>query len=329
MQYLKCFALSLVCALVACVPVLAEAESTADKQATASPVTSVDSGYSPGAQLSEIQRLAEEVDVLMILSQLELTESQLKFVADKASELNKQREETRKKEMAILQEIKDHLRKMRDILIAGKDIPTSLQSAVTPKLKDLQNIRQQAWEAFQSKVGACVRQLSEGQIRKIARTPEVQRKASEIVQRVRTASENSWPKVKADITQELLEIKKLDKQEEWQSELDRLATLPEEQKESALKEFEKQKAESISEMQTEIEQMLTSIRVADPRILSVATNKVATALRTQADIKEQLFAAFARILDSPCGEQALRSKIGGTNSGPTDSPKDNGSSSQN
>lgn len=329
MQYLKCFVLLLVCTLLAYIPIFAEGEVLPEKQTASPPVTSGDSTYSIGTELSEVQQLAEEVDVLLILSQLELTESQLRFVADKASELNKQREETRKKEMAILQEIKNHLQEMRAILIAGKDIPTSLQSAVTPKLKELQSIRQKAWEGFQSKVGACVRQLSEGQIRKIARTPEVQRKASEIVQKIRTTSEDSWPKVKAEVTKELLEIKKLDKQEEWQSELDSMATLPGEQKEIALKDFEKRKAESIAQLQTEIEQMLNNIRVADPRVLSVATNKVAAALRTQADIKEQLFAAFGRILDSPCGEQAVRSKIGAITSAPADSPKDNGSSTKN
>jgi hypothetical protein len=264
--------------------------------------------------LSEVQKLAEEVDVLLIVNQLELTGDQLKFVAQKASEIRKRQEDTRKKEEEILLGIKAELQTMRDILISGKEAPSSLQTKLSTKLKDLQNLRQQAVEEFHSAVNACIRQLSEGQIRKIARTPDVQRRASELVQKIRAASEDEWPKVREEITDELLDVKKIDKQQEWETELDNIRKTAGTEKQKALEDFEKRKTETIAQMRTEIEQMLTSIREADPRILSIGINKLASALRSQVDIRNQLFAAFARILDSPCGEQALKSKLGATSS---------------
>ena len=263
----------------------------------------------PAATETNIRELAEEVDVLQLAAKLALTEKQVTDFAAKVEMLKKKREDFRKREEAILQETREPLQKMRDALAAGKEVPSSVESITSAKLKELQSLRQQAWQEFQSAVSSCVLLLTEGQVRRIARSPEAQRRAAQMVQQIRSASEQDWPKVQAELTSELLEVKKLDKEEEWQKAADNLKNLTGEERDKALKDLEKRKETDVAQMETEIKQTLTSIRTADPRILSIGVSKLTLALRPQMEVRAELFTLIGRILDSPGAEAALKARL--------------------
>ena len=265
----------------------------------------------PATTETNIRELAEEVDVLQLTAKLDLTEKQVTSIIAKVEALKTKREEFRKREEALLQEIKDPLQKMKDALAAGKEAPSSAESVASAKLKELQGLRQQAWQEFQSAVTSCVRLLDAAQVRRVARSPEVQRRAAEMVQKIRSTSEQDWPKVQAELTSELLEVKKLDKEEEWQTAADKLKDLSGAERDNALKDLEKRKETEIAQVETEIKQTLTSIRTADARILSLGVSKLASALRSQAEIRAELFTTVSRILDSPGAEAALKARLAG------------------
>lgn len=263
----------------------------------------------PPPSQPDIRMLAEEVDVLQLVADMNLTEKQITFITDKLTDLAKKQAELRKQDEAILQGIAETLQKMRDALAAGKEVPSSAKSTASAKEKELQSIRLQMWQNFRSAVTSCVQLLDEGQIRKIKRTPEAIARANQIIQQVRSASEENWPQVQAKFTSELLEVKKLDKQQAWQAEEDGLKKLTGEERDKAVKDFEKRKEDEIAQMRTETEQILSSIRTADQQILFAAVNKLASALRTNLDVQIQLQAMMGRILDSPGAPTALKSRL--------------------
>lgn len=258
---------------------------------------------------ADVRLLAEEVDVLQIVSDMKLNEKQLAFVAGKAESLKKRREEFARREEAILNEIKEPLRQIRDALVAGKEVPTSADNMASAKQKELQKIRAEAWQEFQSAVLSCIQLLDEGQVRVIARTPEAMTRARQMVQQIRSASNDEWPKVLAELTSELVKIRKLDKEIEWQAEEERILDLTGDEREQAAADLEKRKESDIAQMKAEISQLLSSIRMADQRVLSIGVNKLATALRSKADIQAQLFGMMSRVLDSPASESALKARL--------------------
>ena len=275
------------------------------------PTVGAEEPAKPAATQTDIRGLAEQVDVLQVMAELNLDAKQLKSMLAKVEALRKKREELRKREESVLLSIKEPLQKMRGALVAGKEVPSSAERLASPKLKELEEVRRQGWQEFQSAVAAAVRLLDEGQVRRIARSPEAVSRAGQIVSQVRSASDQDWPKTLADLASELLEVKKLDKQREWESEQEKIEALAGAEKEKALGEFEKRKERDVEAMQTEISGMLTNIRSADQRILSVVVNNVAAMLRTKADVVMQLVVMVGRILDSPQAEEALRARLAG------------------
>lgn len=263
----------------------------------------------PGSSGTDIRMLANEVDVLQLVTELNLTEKQITYIAGKISSLRQKREELLKREEAVLQSMSEALQKTRDALAEGKEVPSAVESITSSKLQELQQIRQQARQEFQSAVSSCVQLLTEGQVREIKRSPRAMSRANQIVHEIRSASEADWPKTFADITQELLEVKKLDRQAEWQAEAEQIQNLVGEERDRALADFEKRKESEIAEMRTETGQLLTSIRTADQRILSIAVNNVASALRPEANVQAQLFAMMSQILDNPAAEAALKARL--------------------
>lgn len=263
----------------------------------------------PPPSQPDVRILAEEVDVLQLVADMDLTKKQVTYIADKLADLTKKQADLRKQDEAILQGIAETLQKMRDALAAGKEVPSSVKSTASAKEKELQSIRLQMWQNFRSAVTSCVQLLDEGQIRKIKRTPEAIARANQIIQQVRSASEETWPQVQAKFTSELLEVKKLDKQQAWQAKEDGLKKLTGEERDKAVKDFEKRKEDEIAQMRTETEQILSSIRTADQQILFAAVNKLASALRTNLDVQIQLQAMMGRILDSPGAPTALKSRL--------------------
>lgn len=263
----------------------------------------------PPPSQPDVRMLAEEVDVLQLIADMNLTEKQITYISDSVTNLTKKREEFRKKEEALLQEIKEPLQKIRDALAAGKEVPGSAESIASAKKKELQSIRLQMWKDFQSAVKACIQLLDEGQIRRVKRSPEAITRATQMIQRIRSASEQNPQKTLDEITSILLEVRKYDKQEEWQTKQDELQNLTGEEKDKALKDFENKKDAEITQMRIEINQTLMAYRNADPRLLSVAVNNLASALRTKAGVQMQLQAMMGRILDSPGAATALKARL--------------------
>jgi len=266
----------------------------------------------PRAEL-DVRELAEQVDILQLIAELDLKKGQITYFAAKADAQKQRYEELRKREESVLVQIKEPLLEMKSALASGKEVPDTARSSICGKLKELQETRQRAWQEFQSAVSSCVQLLDEGQVRRITRSPEAVRRANQMVQRIRASSEKEWPKTLDEIASDLLEVKKLDKQGEWQAESDKLQGLTGEERDKALKDLESRKEADISEMRTTIVQMLTNVRTADERVLSVAVNNLASAVRPKADVHMQLFAMVSRILDSPAGATALRARLATTN----------------
>lgn len=255
---------------------------------------------------SDVRMLANEVDALQLIADMKLTEKQMNSVIAQVAALQKKREELRKREEAILLEIKVPLEKVRDALAEGKEVPASVSAITAPKQKELQQIRGQEWKALQTAISSCAALLDEGQLRVIARTPDVMKRAQEIVQQVRSAQDNT---ALEPVVSELLEIKKLDKRSEWISAEEAALKLTGEARNNALADLEKQKEAETVKMKAEIAELLNSIREADIRVLSVAVNKVAGALRTKADVQLQVFDMMGRLLDNPAAEKALKERL--------------------
>ncbi|HUV04027.1 MAG TPA: hypothetical protein VMX94_02850 [Armatimonadota bacterium] len=269
----------------------------------------------PATTEINIRELADEVDVLQLVAKLALTEKQVTYFAAKLEELKTKREDFRKREEAILLETKNPLQQMKDALAAGKNVPSSVESAASAKLKELQDLRQRAWQEFQSAVSSCVGQLDPSQVKKITRSPEARSRAAEMVQQVRSASEQDWPKVQTGLTSELLEVKKLDKEQEWQKAADSLKDLTGEERDKGIKELEKRKETELAQEETKIKQMLASIRGADPRILSIPINNLTDALRSRVEVRVELLIIISRILESPAAEAALKARLAGMKEG--------------
>lgn len=257
----------------------------------------------------DVFMLAEEVDVLQVMSDLRLTEKQITSISSRAESLRKRQDDYQKQEEAILKSISDALEKTRDALASGKEVPASAEAVTAPKLKELQQLRQLAVQDFEGTVAACVQLLESGQIREIARSPAAKQRAAQMVQQIRGATEQTWPSVRSELTQELLEVKQFDKYADWSAELKAANELTGDDRDQAVKDFEERKEAEITEMKSEIGQFLDSVRVADARILSIGVNRLTDSLRAQADIRAELLAMMRRILGSPAAETALKARL--------------------
>ena len=277
---------------------------------------------SPPTGELDIRELANQVDVLQLVADLKLKEKQVAYVAAKVDTLRQRQEELRKHEEAILQGIKEPLEQMRDALAAGREVPSSAEGLASAKLKELREIRQRAWQEFQSAVSECIAQLDEGQVRIITRSPKARSQAAQMVQQIRSASERDWPKTLEELASRLLEIKTFDKQAQWQADLDNYKGLPENAQEKALEDFEGRKEAEIAQMRAEVGQMLTSIRTADERILSIGVNKLASALRSNTEVRAQLHMMIGQILDSPAAEAAFKARLANIKATSEESPPD-------
>ena len=258
----------------------------------------------------DVRELGEQVDVLQVVADLKLTTKQVAQLATTAGLIEQKREELAKREKEILQRIKSPLLQMKEALVAGKPLPGSAKTLADSGLKELHELRQQAWSEFQYAVSAAVRLLTPRQVRSIRRSPEARQRAAQMVQLIRSSSEEKWAQVLPELTSELLEVRKIDKYADWaKAEQEKLADLTGEEREAAVKELDKQKEDEIAKIQAEVSRMLWSIRGADPRALTVAVNNLSSALRSDAEVQAQLSAMMARILDAPSAEAALKARL--------------------
>lgn len=261
------------------------------------------------ADKQNIHELADQVDILQTVSDLNLTADQVAFVASKVSAIKESRESFLKKEEAILLSIKDPLKQMKDAMLADKPIPDSADRLTSAKLKELTDLRKQGRQEFEAAVNSCVRLLSGVQVRKIARSPEAMKRATHIVQQIRASSEEDWPATLETYVAELTDAKKIDKGDEWQARFNKLGELKPSEYPAALEKFNKDKDAEIAKMRADSTDLLTKIRNANPATLPIAVGNVASVIRAQADVQAQLFGMFGRILDNPTSEPVLKAKL--------------------
>ena len=261
------------------------------------------------ADTQAIREMAEQVDILQTIADLRMTEEQIALALSKVTALRQSRDEFKKKEDAIYDAMKDTIQQIRDALVAGKPVPDAADQAAKSRVKELQSLRQQGINEFQSAVKACVQQLSGGQTLKIAHSPELMKRATHIVQHIRGTSEDDLPGLLIIYSDEIVDAKKVDKSIEWQAQIDKVYALRGVQREQALEEFNKQKDAEIAQMRDDAVQLLTTIRSANSMVIELGVNKVANAIRPKIDIQNQLFGMIGRILDNPLAEPTLKARL--------------------
>lgn len=95
-----------------------------------------------------------------------------------------------------------------------------------------------------------------------------------------------------------------------------------EDRENARKELEKQKDADVKQMEAEISQLLTKIRLADPKLRQIAINNLCSYLRPKIEVRMQLFDMLAGILSNPSAADALNARVAHLTSGENSSNKE-------
>lgn len=268
-----------------------------------------ETGISAPAPSAELKQLGSEVDVLQIVSDLDLSKNQLVQLAAKVAQINAKRTEYSGKEQQILERIRSPLEQMKAALLEGQPVPATPKSLAGAGLRELEALRKQGWADYEGYVASATKILTAKQVRDIRRSPEAMKRAGEMVQDVRFAPQDKYPQIREKLVAELLEVKKLDKQEEWfKIGQEKLAGLSGDPREEAVQELQKFKEEAIAQMKTELSGLLDSIRSADSRVLSVGVDKLASALRADVEVNAELSAMMSRILDAATAEAVLRTR---------------------
>lgn len=280
-------------------PLHAEDVTTASAQ-TPAPVS-----ITPEA---EARGLADQVDMLRLINALGLKESQMTMILGKIEALKQKWDDGKKKEDAILLSAKEPLQKIHDALAAGKPSPADAEALVAPKRKSLSELRGSIGQMIDNAVNDCVANLTDGQLRLIARTPEAVAYASKLVNRIRMSSDDAWPQTMADVSAELLRVRQYDMQAGWES---RLQGLKGEERDRAVKDLESQSEPQVADMKVQIEQMLTTIRGANQMAVPIGVDKLAVAVRSQTDVRDDAFNIMNRIIDNTGSVGALKARIAG------------------
>ncbi|WP_319586170.1 hypothetical protein [uncultured Desulfobulbus sp.] len=257
----------------------------------------------------DIKDLVEQVDVLQIVTDMNLKPDQLSFMAARIDFLSQKRDETQKKEKALQLEIREPLMIMRDAFIAGKDVPAEARNAAFAKLKPIKQTRQDMQTAFNDAANSCVDMLDDGQRRVLGRTADVLSRAQKMIQEIQSVSEDEWPKTMASLAAEIIKVKESDRYGDWQTQVDNVQNLPASEREQAYQNLEGSRKAELDQMQADAEQLLQSVRSANRQVLPIALNKLAGALKSQTELHNQLFGAMVRVLDSPGAPAALKARI--------------------
>lgn len=273
------------------------------------PIFAADADVPVTSEKMDIKELAEEVDLLQIVTDMKLKADQISFILARIDFLKKKFDETQKKEKSLLLEIQEPLNSMRDALLAGKDAPSEAQRAAYSKLKPIRQTRQDMQTALSDAANSCVDMLDDGQRRIMARTPDVIARAQSMVQQVTSAPEDTWPQKMAELVAEIMRVKETDRYADWQAQSDSIQNLPASQRDQALQDFDAKRKEELDQMRGETEQLLQSVRMANRQALPIALNKLAAALKSQTELRFQLYDAMIRLLDSKSAPATLTAKL--------------------
>lgn len=258
---------------------------------------------------AELKQLGDEVDMLQLVTDLNLSKDQVTQLGAKVAQINAKRKEYAKKEQDTLLKIKSPLEEIKDALINGKPVPDEARIQADSGLKTLEALRKQGWDEYDIHVASAAKVLTAKQIRDIRRSPAARKRAGEMVEDIRYCSAEKYPQVREKLVNELVEVKKIDKQEEWlKIGTEKLAGLTGEARSEAIKELEKIKDADIAQMKTELGQLIDSIQAADSRILSVGIDRLASALRSDVEVDAEIKGMMSRILDSPSAESVLKAR---------------------
>lgn len=258
---------------------------------------------------TEIQQLGDEVDILQFVASFSLTKDQVTQLAEKVAQLNARRQDYAKKEQAILDKIKTPLEQMKTALIVGKPAPESARAVADSGMNELEALKKAGWQEYEGFVASASKVLTSRQIRDIRRSPSARKRAGEMVQDIRFCSQDKYSGIRDKLVDELVEVKKIDKQEEWiRIGKEKLTGLTGDERAQALKELEQVKETDIAALKTEFSQLIDSIRAADSRILSVGVDRLASALRSDLEVNDEIRSMMMRILDSPTAESILKAR---------------------
>jgi small-conductance mechanosensitive channel len=258
---------------------------------------------------AELKQLGDEVDMLQLVTDLGLSKEQVTQLAAKVAQINAKRKEYAKREQDTLLQIKSSLEQMKDALINGKPMPDAARILADSGLKGLEALRKQGWADYDIYIASAAKVLTAKQIRDVRRSPEARKRAGEMVQDIRFCSPEKYPQVREKLVNELVEVKKIDKQEEWlRIGTEKLAGLTGEARNEAIKDLQKIKDTDIAQMKTELSQLIDSIQAADSRVLSVGVDRLASALRSDMEVNAEIKSMMSRILDSPTAESVLKTR---------------------
>jgi hypothetical protein len=256
---------------------------------------------------ADLKHLGDEVDVLQIIADMGFSKEQVTQLVARVSQITAKRREYASKEQAILERIKAPLQQMKDALIDGKPVTDTAKTLADSGLKELEALRKQSWSDYDVYVLSATKLFSARQIRDIRRSPAARKRAGEIVQDIRFSPENKYVQIRDKFVDELVEVKKADRAEEWlKIGQEKLSGTTGDARAQAVKELQEIKDKDIAEMKAEASGLLDSIRPADSRILSVGVDRLASALRSDTEVNAELASIMARILDSPTAESVLK-----------------------
>lgn len=256
------------------------------------------------------RQIGEQVDVLQIVANLELDVNQIKVLAAKASTIRQKREEVFKREDAILEQIKEPLRQLRDKLAAGEPVPESISSVTQSKLEEMQAMRTELQREILSAANAVNQLMTDKQVSKLIRDQETKQRAAEMVSTIRSASDAEWPAKLKELTDQLLEIRKIDKQAEWsKTDQQKLAELKGEKLEEAKQELQKEHEAELTKIRSELEAELAKIRAADRRLIPIAINNLCSYLKPRVQARLELMEMILAVLNNPSAEAALNERL--------------------
>lgn len=259
---------------------------------------------------AELKQLGDEVDILQMVTDMGFSKAQVTQIVAKVVQMSAKRKEYADKEQAILEKIRPSLQQMKTALIEGKPVPSTAKTVADSGLKDLEALRKQSWSDYDSYVKSATTVFTAKQIRELRRSPAARKRAGEMVQDIRFCPQDKYPQIRDKLVNELVEVKKIDKRDEWlRIGQEKLEGTTGEAREQAKQELEKIKEDDLAEMKAELSGLLDSIRSADSRILSVGVDRLASALRSDAEVDEELSLIMARILDSPTSESVLKARL--------------------
>jgi gluconate 5-dehydrogenase len=144
---------------------------------------------------TNVRDLANEVDVLQLVTDLNLDMNQVTYMLAKIGGLKERKPGYLKKEEELLTSIKDPLTQMRDAMVAGKPVPTQAEAEAAAKLVDLQALRKKGAADFQSAIDACIGLLTPDQRRTVSRDSRTIMRATAMVNRIRNAGDSEWQQV--------------------------------------------------------------------------------------------------------------------------------------